>query len=42
MTSAELLGRNVNLGDRFIRVVQSAGERPTVVLLGGCGVPYYQ
>lgn len=41
MTSAALLGRNVDLGDRLVHVVEAGGARPTVVLLGGCGVPYY-
>ena len=42
MTSAALLGRNVDLGNRLVHLVEASGGRPTVVLLGGCGVPYYQ
>ena len=42
MTSAALLGHNVDLGNRLVHLVEASGGRPTVVLLGGCGVPYYQ
>lgn len=42
MTSAALLGRNVDLGNRLVHLVEVGGARPTVALLGGCGVPYYQ
>lgn len=37
-----LPGRSVDLGDRFVHLVESSGRPPTVLLVGGCGVPYYQ
>ncbi len=41
MTSDRHAGRNVDLGDRLVHLVERAGRRPTVLLIGGCGVPYY-
>ena len=35
-------GRSVDLGDRFVHLVESSGRLPIVLLVGGCGVPYYQ
>lgn len=36
-----LPGRVMTAGGRAVRVVEQDGESPTVLLLGGCGVPFY-
>ncbi len=41
MTHEILAGRNVDLGDRLVHLVVTPGRAPTVLLSGGCGVPYY-
>ena len=41
MSTDLVRGFNVDLGDRLVHLVETPGALPTVVLLGGCGVPYY-
>lgn len=36
-----LPGTALVLGGRWVHVVEQQGREPTVLLLGGCGVPYY-
>lgn len=40
-TAAQVPGVITVLGGRAVHWVHRPGTRPTVVLLGGCGVPYY-
>ncbi len=37
----ELPGRVMSAGGRAVHVLDHHGDGPTVLLLGGCGVPYY-
>lgn len=41
MSTELLLGSSVDLGDRLVHLVETPGRSPVVLLIGGCGVPYY-